>query len=147
MLLCNGLYVNVFYFYVFVCDFGLKSKGRLGEYGYVSKPKVPFWGWLPPHYGRFKRFFGCSPGYRGFDPQPCVMHGLLDIRKATVQFRRICFQASEMEMESFLFLGVSNQLKTLFSTPKNNRLFDCPGVFFFPGNLKESTKSHVAYLL
>ena len=40
--------------------------------GYGSKPKVPFWGWLPPHYSLFKRLFGFSPGYRGFDPQPCV---------------------------------------------------------------------------
>ena len=35
----------------------------LSRYGCGSKPKVPFWGIL-------KANMGCSPGYRGFDPQP-----------------------------------------------------------------------------
>ena len=40
-------------------------------FGYGSKPKVPFLGWLPPHYSFFLRLFGCSLRYRGFDPLPC----------------------------------------------------------------------------
>ena len=43
---------------------------------WVKTEWVPFWGWLPPHYSLFKRLFGCSPGYRGFDPLPyCFFSG------------------------------------------------------------------------
>ena len=46
-------------------------QGVVKTHGCESKPKVPFWGWEShPTIVFFKRLFGCSPGYQGFDPQP-----------------------------------------------------------------------------
>ena len=75
-------------------------------YGYASKPKVPFWDDYPTvvamgqnlrylfsrDYQLFKRLFGCSPGYRGFDPLPkfgCTL-GREDLPLA----RRMCMKKS-----------------------------------------------------
>ena len=53
------------------CPCGSSKQFR---YGCGSKPNVPFWGWLPSQGSLFQRLFGCSLGYRGFDPQPYQKH-------------------------------------------------------------------------
>ena len=53
------------------CSYGRLCTGRpckVPDGG--SEPKVPFWGWLPLHCCLFGRLSGCSPGHRGFDPEP-----------------------------------------------------------------------------
>ena len=45
-----------------------QTEGPWKEAGCGSRPKVPFWGWLPVHCCLFRRLSGCSPGHRGFNP-------------------------------------------------------------------------------
>ena len=72
--------------------FGSKPNGYLFGVGYHKMASL------------FKRLFGCSPGYRGFDPLPLKKRfvGLVILFSGLILFELMCFDCSDSILSFFL---------------------------------------------